>query len=58
MRATSLTLIQRYRLELGHDDVRLERFWDHPDNQREFYDIDCKVQIQIQIFLVSAYETS
>jgi hypothetical protein len=40
----------------GHGNVRLERFREHADDCREFYNIDCEVQIQSLIVLISAYE--
>ncbi len=53
---TILTPDQRYRLATGYDNIRLERFREHADDGRKFHDIDCIVQIQIQIVLISAYE--
>ena len=42
-RATILTQSQRYRRKTGHDDVRLERFREHADDCRKFYNIDSEV---------------
>jgi hypothetical protein len=56
-RATNLAQNQRCRLKTGHENLRLERFREHADDCREFYDIDREVQIQSQIVLISAYET-
>ncbi len=41
----------------GQGNVRLERFREHSDDCREFYNIDGEVQIQSQVVLISAYET-
>ncbi len=56
-RATTLTPDQRYRLVTGYENIRLEGFREHADDGRKFDDINCVVQIQIQIVLISAYET-
>jgi hypothetical protein len=57
MRATTLTLIQLYRLMTGGGNIRPERFREHFEDCRSFYNIDREVQIQLQIVLISAYET-
>jgi len=36
--------------------IRLERLREHADDHGGFHDIDCVVQIQIQIVSFSAYE--
>ena len=56
-RVTILTLIQRYKLMTGGGNIRPERFREHSEDCRIFYDIKRHVQIQVQIVLVSAYET-
>jgi len=55
-RETILAPDQRYRSATGYDNIRLERFREHANDGRKFHDIDCVVQIQIQIVLISAYE--
>jgi hypothetical protein len=42
-RATILTPIQRYSVNTGHHNVRLERFREHADDCREFYNIEREV---------------
>ena len=56
-RARTLTLIQRYRLMTGGGSIRPEKFREHSENNRCFYNIGREVQIQIQIVLISAFET-
>ena len=41
----------------GHGNVRPEKFREHADDCRDFYNIDREVQIQSQIVFISAYET-
>ena len=41
----------------GGGNIRPERFREHSEDCRIFYDIKRHVQIQVQIVLVSAYET-
>ena len=41
----------------GHGNVRLERFREHPNDCRKFYNIDRKVQIESLIVSISAYGT-
>ena len=57
MRATILIPNQRYRLITGRANLRLERFREHLEDRCIFYKIERKVQIQIQIVLISAYVT-
>ena len=42
----------------GHGNVRFERFREHADYCREFYNTNCKVQIESLIVSISACETS
>ena len=41
---------------MGCGNIRPERFREHSEDCRIFYDIKREIQIQIQIVLVSAYE--
>jgi hypothetical protein len=41
----------------GGGNVRPEKFREHFEECRGFYNIDREVQIQLQIVLISAYET-
>jgi hypothetical protein len=52
-RATILTLIQS-KLKSGHDNVRLKRFREHPDDCRELYNINRKVRVQTLVVSISA----
>ena len=56
-RATILALIQRCRLMTGGGNIRPERSREHSEDCRVFCDIKRETQIQIQIVLISAYET-
>jgi hypothetical protein len=56
-RATILTQIQRMKLKLGHDNVRLKRFREHPDDCRKLYNIGRKVRIQSLVVSIPACET-
>ena len=56
-RVTILTLIQRYGIMTESGNIRPERFREHSEDCRGFYNVDREVHIQIQIVLISAYET-
>ena len=56
-RTTILALIQRYGLMTRCGNIRPEWCREHSEDCRIFYDIKRQVQIQIQIVLISAYET-
>ena len=56
-RVTILALIQRYKLMTGCGNIRPERFREHSEDCRIFYDIKRQVQIQIQELFIPTYET-
>jgi hypothetical protein len=56
-RATILTQIQQSKLKSGHDNVRLKRFREHPDDCRELYNIGREVRIQSLVVSIPTCET-